>query len=130
MNYVIMVTAEGGDMVKSRVDATTPLEALAKLAENRQFQIFISGRDIISTTITVEPPGSAGMYNLKPSARPGWWVLTDTVNNLVAIFERGRFDESAKIESLFDEPIDALKLATAMRQMGDFLTKHHPDILR
>ena len=58
------------------------------------------------------------------------WVCTDTENGIVCRFEAHRFNETSNMTFLEDvEQPDALKIARLMRDMGDWLSENHNDIL-
>ena len=70
-------------------------------------------------------------YKLEKSTQqPGYWVLTDTENLVVIVFEEHKFNETQKItlleeSELIKEPDCANKIAKIVREMGDYLAKHH-----
>lgn len=61
----------------------------------------------------------------KITQRDNCWVITDTQNGIVCTFEQGKFNETQKFTFL-DDPTDeqVLKLATIMREFGDWLYKN------
>ena len=64
----------------------------------------------------------------KSSERPGWWVLADTVNNIVIQFEEHLYNETQKISVLDDLNVTentAADMARVMREMGDYMVRHH-----
>ena len=67
----------------------------------------------------------------KSANNENYWVLSDTINNIVIRFEQGLFNETQKVSLLNDNvvtehtPID---LARIMREMGDYIVKYHGDI--
>lgn len=65
---------------------------------------------------------------MEPSKDKGWWVCTDKLNKIVVRFEHKKFNETQQVAELedFDE-ISALKLATTMREISDWLVKYHRD---
>ena len=67
----------------------------------------------------------------KSSERPGWWVLADTVNNIVIQFEEHLYNDTQKVSVLDDTEITehtANDLARIMREMGDYVARHHGGI--
>lgn len=61
---------------------------------------------------------------------PDGWVCTDTENGIVCRFQAHRFNETSKMTFLEDvKQPDALKIARLMREMGDWLSENHNDIL-
>lgn len=63
---------------------------------------------------------------------PGWWVLTDTDNNIVIRFKDKFYNDTQKVSVLDDDALEkiggAQGLAHALREMGEWVVKHHGDI--
>lgn len=67
-------------------------------------------------------------FVLQQSTQQGWWVCTDTVNNIVCKFKEHDFNNTSKFTFLDDvEHPDALAIAHIMREFGDWLGKNHSD---
>lgn len=67
-------------------------------------------------------------FVLQQSTQQGWWVCTDTVNNIVCKFKEHDFNNTSKFTFLDDvEHPDALAIARIMREFGDWLGKNHSD---
>ena len=65
---------------------------------------------------------------------PGWWVLTDTENEIVVKFKDKDFNGTQKVTPLNDDSVilakagGALGFARVMREIGDYVARHHGDI--
>lgn len=59
------------------------------------------------------------------STHPNKWVLTDTTNKIVVTFEDGAFNSTQKVTMLDDTRLTANELATAMRELGEWVVKYH-----
>lgn len=70
-------------------------------------------------------------YLLQKSAeKPQWWILTDTGLGIVLQFKEGEFNESQKVTFLNDiKRPDPLKIARAVRYMGDWLYENHRELM-
>lgn len=67
-------------------------------------------------------------FILQKSSQEGWWVCTDTVNNIVCKFQEHKFNETQKFTFLNEiKSPDALAIARIMREMGDWLGDNHYD---
>lgn len=70
-------------------------------------------------------------FLLQESTRHGWWVLTDTENDIVIRFKKGFFNETQNVTFL-DEHLEkkhtAVEIAHIMRLMGDYMVRYHSDI--
>ena len=66
----------------------------------------------------------------KSTNQPGWWVCTDTENNIVCRFQEHRFNDTQKFTMLDDiEQPDVMALARIMREFGDWLAVNHKEIV-
>ena len=70
-----------------------------------------------------------GKYVIQQSsAQPDGWVLTDTENGVVVVFEDGRFNETQKVTMLEDAPhLSPTDLARIMSELGKWGARHHGD---
>jgi len=65
-------------------------------------------------------------YILQSSTQPNSWVLTDTENGVVIVFEDGRFNETQKVTMLEDAPkLSPTDLAQILRKLGKWGARHH-----
>lgn len=71
-------------------------------------------------------------FSLTPSSEhPDWWVLADTENNIVIRWQEHHFNDTQKISVLNDTEITehtANDLACILREMGDYIARHHGGI--
>lgn len=56
---------------------------------------------------------------------PGWYQVTDTKWMMVCQFEAHQFNETQEYTDYGHLPVDPDKIATAMRELGDWLFSHH-----
>lgn len=71
-------------------------------------------------------------FIIQPSTlQQGWWVCTDTENNIVCRFEGHKFNDTQEFTLLdgdtFGKKEEAIKYATFVREMGDWLRDNHYD---
>lgn len=59
------------------------------------------------------------------STHPNKWVLTDTTNKIVVTFEDGAFNSTQKVTMLDDTHLAANELAKVMRELGEWVVRHH-----
>jgi len=64
-------------------------------------------------------------YLLQSSETPHHWVCTDTEIGIVCIFQNRKFNDTQKFTFLEDIKPDALALAKATHEMGDWLRENH-----
>ena len=62
--------------------------------------------------------------------REGWFRVIDTKWMMVCEFEAHRYNETQVFPDLGHLPVDPQKIATAMRELGEWLyTHHYSDVL-
>ena len=61
----------------------------------------------------------------KSSTRPNGWVLTDRENGIVITFDEGLFNESQNVTPLEDVSHTPQELARIVREMGEWVARHH-----
>lgn len=65
---------------------------------------------------------------------PGWWVLTDTENDIVVKFKDKDFNGTQKVTPLNDDSVVLAKaggaqgFARVMREIGEYMVQYHGDI--
>ena len=69
-------------------------------------------------------------FIIQPSTlQQDWWVCTDTKNNIVCRFESHKFNDTQEFTLLdgntFGTKEEAIKYATFVREMGDWLRDNH-----
>ena len=65
-------------------------------------------------------------FLIQKSEKPNHWVVTDTVNNIVCVFENHKFNDTQQFTLLEDvRHLDVLELAKSPREMGDWLRENH-----
>lgn len=57
--------------------------------------------------------------------KSGWYMITDTKWMMVCEFQEHLFNETQNYLDYGQLPVDPQKIATAMREMGDWLYSHH-----
>lgn len=68
----------------------------------------------------------------KSKERENWYVATDTIAGIVIKFEKGKFNETQKatmLEDLNFHKLTPTRLATAMKELTEWLINNHSDVL-
>lgn len=64
---------------------------------------------------------------------PGLMLCTDERHGIVCRFERGRFNDTQDFffteEEKLVDAVGVLGIASCLREMGDWLSRFHPDVL-
>lgn len=84
---------------------------------------------ILEFTINLEMKeiGDESRFILQPSERVGFWACTDRKNGIICTFKDKNFNETQKFSFLNDTKFAAGKLATIMREFGDWILQYHSD---
>jgi hypothetical protein len=69
-------------------------------------------------------------FILQESKDKGYWVLTDTLNNIVCKFKEKAFNETQEFTLLEDIPMpNASDMAQIFQEMGAWICNNHPTIV-
>lgn len=69
-------------------------------------------------------------FVLQKGTQPGWWVLADTVNQVVLQFKEHDYNESQKITFLKGDKVPSVMYAPRiLREMGDYMVENHKELL-
>lgn len=69
----------------------------------------------------------------KSKEQNNWYVATDTLAGIVVKFEKGKFNETQKATMLEDLNFHSdtpTRLATAMRELTEWLIENHSEVLQ
>lgn len=69
----------------------------------------------------------------KSKEATNWYVATDTLAGIVVKFEKGKFNETQKATMLEDLNFHSdtpTRLATAMKDLAEWLIENHSDVLQ
>lgn len=69
----------------------------------------------------------------KSKEQNNWYVATDTLAGIVVKFEKGKFNETQKATMLEDLNFHSdtpTRLATAMKELTEWLIENHSDVLQ
>ena len=131
--FLIKVVLSNGNRANARVSAINGDVAIQRIMQQPELINFIGNAEILKISyeeIHVGESVQPENYLLQPSTDKGWWVCTDKRRNSVGKFKEHDFQNTQKNTVLFDNGnVDELEVATAMREMGDYLIAHHSDIL-
>ncbi|MCI1681458.1 MAG: hypothetical protein LKI39_02755 [Bacteroides sp.] len=65
-------------------------------------------------------------FIIQKSSTPNHWVCTDTENNLVCVFENGKFNDTQKFSFLEEiNHLNATKIARIVNEMAEWLRANH-----
>lgn len=80
--------------------------------------------------VPAPPPVREGRFLLQPSSKiKNGWVCADLDYKVVVTFTEHQFNDTRKITFLEDAPSDYLIRARVMREIGDWLSENHNELL-
>lgn len=69
-------------------------------------------------------------FLLQPSQKKNHYVVTDTLHNVVFIFEKNNFNDSNKVIELDNiPPSDFMKIARINREIAEWIVDNHSDLI-
>ena len=129
--YHFNIMLSNGNEVSAIVAASDKESALHRLKEADEFIKFVGDNSIIKIT-SVEQKNTklnTSQFLLQKSKDDGYWVITDTIRNIVVKFKENEFNNTQKCTFLYDtKSINALEFASALREIGEYLMLNHNNI--
>lgn len=131
--YHIKIYLSDRSVIDAKTEADSLEDAVDKIMATDQAKEFLGDNDIESVQLVDTEditPSAPDRFLLQESTDPGYWVVTDLQNGIVCKFLERNFNKTQKTTDINDNPItDPLTLATALREMGDFLFSKHPELI-
>lgn len=125
--YKVNIKLTDGRKVYSSIVARNQADALRRLGRSPKFVEFFyeSPADIASVDIQPTENEAVDGNRFVVSAvenKPGWYVIADLDNRIKIEFKKGRYNDTQKVSFIGDaQPPDELRLATALREIGEHL---------
>lgn len=131
--YRIEITFVSGDRIEARVDARNKNDAMRRLMDAEAFKNFASQcGDILSTSVEQEEIeetiDTSRFVVTSLNGKEGWYVVADLENRIKVEFKKGHYNDMQKV-TCFGKDADALKEATALREIGDYLFKNFKELI-
>lgn len=131
--YRIEITFVSDDRIEARVDARNKKDALRRLMDSEAFMDFASQcGDILTASVEQEEReetiDTSRFVVSSVNGKEGWYVVADLENRIKVEFKKGHYNDMQKV-TCFSEDADALKEATAIREIGDYLFKNFKELI-
>lgn len=131
--YHIKIFLSNQNQIDVRAEADSLEDAVEKVITTEQAKELLYDTEIeriqLIDTEEIEPVEHS-RFLLQESTDPGYWVITDLQKGIVCKFLERGYNKDHKITDINDTPItDPLTLATALREMGDYLIAKHPELI-
>ena len=130
--YEIRITLANGDEVRMRVQARNKADALLRAKADSRFYEFAEGKGgVVSEEVTPIPIASIDntrfcVTNIEN--KQGWYVVADLENRIKVEFKKGHYNDMQKVTN-FAECADALKEATALREIADYMSVNFKELI-
>lgn len=131
--YRIEITFVSNDRIEARVDARNKKDALRRLMDSEAFMDFASQcGDILTASVEQEEReetiDTSRFVVSSVNGKEGWYVVADLDNRIKVEFKKGHYNDIQKV-TYFGEDADALKEATALREIGEFMFNNFKELI-
>lgn len=132
--YQITIKLKNGDEVNAKVAARNQSDAIKRLQGIPEVADLLNGQEI--EKIDVEPIQIKPIDNERFGVttidnKPGWYVIADLDNGIKVEWKKGMYNETNRPLPIGGNgmPDDALKLATALREIGEYLSLNFKELI-
>lgn len=131
--YRIEITFVSNDRIEARVDARNKKDALRRLMDSEAFMEFASQcGDILTASVEQEEKeetiDTSRFVVSSVNGKEGWYVVADLENRIKVEFKKGHYNDMQKV-TCFGDSTDALKEATALREIGEFMFNNFKELI-
>lgn len=131
--YEVEIHFVNGDKVQARVDARNRKDALRRVKETEQYKEFASQcGDILTASVEQEEReekiDTSRFVVSSVHGKQGWYVVADLENRIKVEFKKGHYNDMQKV-TCFGEDADALKEATALREIADYMFNNFKELI-
>lgn len=131
--YEVEIHFVSGDKVQARVDARNRKDALRRLMDSEAFMDFASQcGDILTASVEQEEReetiDTSRFVVSSIHGKDGWYVVADLENRIKVEFKKGHYNDMQKV-TCFAECADALKEATALREIADYMSVNFKELI-
>ena len=133
--YAVTVVFADGNEVHARVEARDRNEARRRVLENEEYKTFAENCPVVDMTIERERkeimPWNNHLEVTNVPNKKGWYMAIDLKNNIKLEFKKGDFAKQNVYPLRGEEftQVDALNMATAMREIADWLQVFFPELV-
>lgn len=131
--YLITITLSTGEQVQARSVGEDRKDALRRIQALPQYQDFVANKAVRKVSVefyeVVQPINPKDFVLQKSTRSDSQYLVTDRRNNIVVFFEKGKYNETARIVPLDDFPNDTLETATILREIGEYLALYHEELV-
>lgn len=132
--YQITIKLKNGDEMNAKVAARNQSDAIKRLQGIPEVADLLNGQEI--EKIDVEPIQIKPIDNERFGVttidnKPGWYVIADLDNGIKVEWKKGMYNETNRPLPIGENgmPVDTLKLATALREIGEYLFVNFKELI-
>lgn len=132
--YQITIKLKNGDEINAKVAARNQSDAIKRLQGIPEVADLLNGQEI--EKIDVEPIQIKPIDNERFGVttidnKPGWFVIADLDNGIKVEWKKGMYNETNRAMPIGDGelPADALKMATILREIGEYLSLNFKELI-
>ena len=133
--YKINIDLTNGDRVEAKSVGENQADALGRIIKQPQFVKFINESNSEIDKVEIIPIGEAAPispedYALQYDKENDRYIVADRKNLVMVTFAKGRYNDTAKVTDLNKNEItDALRMATILREIGEYVTQYHKELV-
>ena len=123
-SYKVNIRLKNGDETHARVTARNKADALRRVLATPEYRSFAANSEL--DTYTIEPIAIQSVDNSRfvvttIDNKQGWYVCADLDSRIRVEWKKGRYNDTNRATPIEGVEPDPLKLATALREIGQFL---------
>ena len=132
--YKVIIKLTNGDRVEANVTARNQSDAIKRLQETQQFAEFVEGKTLDGIEVVpvpIQPIDNERFGVTTIDNKPGWYVIADLDNKVKIEWKKGMYNETNRAMPTGDGelPADALKMATILREIGEYLSLNFKELI-
>lgn len=132
--YKINITLTDGREVRSSVVARNQSDALARLQSTPQYIDFLAENDAEVASVDIQPVeirsvDETRFYVTSIKNKEDWYVVADLENRIKVEFKKGAFNDTQKVRPFGGYQPDALKTATALCEIAEYMQKKFKELI-
>lgn len=132
--YKIIIRVDTGDEVQANVAARNKADAVRRLSQIEEFRSFVGNRNFEIVSIEAAEIKSIDNERFGITTidnKPGWYVVADLDNKIKVEWKKGRYNDTQHAMPFGDKTHtpDAMQIATALREIGEYLYNNFKELL-
>ena len=132
--YKINILLSNGNKIEAKVTARNGADAVNRLLKQPEMDEYVGNAEIVSKEIIpipTEPIDNERFGVTTICNKQGWYVVADLDNGIKVEWKKGMYNETNRAMPIGDGelPADALKMATILREIGEYLSNNFKELI-